>query len=307
MTRYAVIGASGQVGGYLYRAVLDSGAGVAGTYGSHPAEGLRALDIRDGGAVEALLAEERPSAVFLPASLTNVDYCEAHPAEGYEVNVAGVRNVVAAANAVGARLVYFSSDYVFDGRSGPYAEDAPANPLCEYGRQKLAAEHYVALHARSYLIIRTTVVYGWERQGKNFVQRLVASLSAGRTVAVPADQVGSPTYAPDLAAAALALARSDARGVAHVVGSERASRYEFACEAAGVFGLDPGLIRPVSTAELGQAAPRPLNAGMTVGREVERITGRLLDYRRGLEMMAAEARRGAAPPASEGGGAASGA
>lgn len=288
MSVHLIIGASGQIGEHLVRAALDAGFEALGTYHSHLVPGMQRLDIRSWTEVQSLIAKVRPAVVYLPAALSNVDYCELHPKEVYQTNVVGVRNVVQCVNDVEAKLVYFSSDYIFDGQAGPYGEDDPANPICEYGRQKLIAEHYVALHAREYLIVRTTVVYGWERQGKNFIYRLLNTLKAGRILRVPVDQIGNPTYAPNLAQAVVELALSDANGVYHVVGPERVNRYEFACEAADIFGLDGSLIQAVATSELGQAAPRPLNAGMVVEKAVAKLTVPLVSYRNGLRAMASE-------------------
>ncbi len=284
MSTHLVIGAAGQVGEHLAQALVQAGHPVAGA-DFLPAAGIEPLDIRDLSQVQALVERVAPAVVYLPAALTNVDYCELHPAQSYGTNVLGVANVVAAANAAGARLVYFSSDYVFDGRAGPYTEAAPANPINEYGRHKLLAEHHIGLHARDYLIVRTTGVFGWERQGKNFVYRLWQTLSAGQPVRVPVDQVANPTYAPNLAAVTVDLAGAGARGVYNVVGPERLSRYEFACAAAETFGLDPRLVQPVATSELGQAAARPLNAGLVVDKVQARTRVPLVGCRAGLQAM----------------------
>ena len=288
MKEYLIIGASGLVGYHLQRAVKGIGKSATGTCYQNRHSDLVVIDIRNYADLVSLLEQIRPDVVCLPASLTDVDYCETHPDEGYEVNVAGVKNTVQASNQTGSKLVYFSSDYIFDGRNGPYREEDTANPICEYGRQKLMAEHYIALNAGDYLIVRTTVVYGWEPQGKNFVHRLVKTLRAGDTLRVPEDQVGSPTYAPDLARAVIELLEMKKSGVYHVVGSQRASRYAFALEAAITFGLDEELIEPVRTDEMGQAASRPLEAGMVTGKVHEALGRQLIGYQRGLEIMAAE-------------------
>jgi dTDP-4-dehydrorhamnose reductase len=283
---HLVIGASGQVGEHLLHALRERGLSAVGTYFSHEAPAMEPLDVRNATQVLATVGRLRPDVIYLPASLTNVDWCEQNPREGYAINVLGVHNVLRAAGEVGARLVYFSSDYVFDGHDGPYAEDAPVNPLCEYGKQKVMAEHGVVLHAPDSLIVRTTVVYGWERQGKNFIQRLRDTLGAGKTMRAPLDQIGSPTYAPDLARAAVELAQQKATGVFNVVGGELADRCEFAREAARVFGLDENLIEPVETSELKQPASRPLRAGMKIDKAVAALGRPLLGYREGLRVMA---------------------
>jgi dTDP-4-dehydrorhamnose reductase len=285
--RSLVIGASGQVGEHLYRLLKAQTPYVSGTYHRTQQPGLRTLDIRDAAAVRQLCTDLAPDVIYLPASLTNVEYCESHPDESYRSNVQGVANVVRVAREINAKLVYLSSDYIFDGTDGPYDEGALPNPLCVYGWHKLLAEHNIMQHLDDYLIVRTTVVYGWEKQGKNFVARLVRELRQGERMRVPADQIGSPTYAPDMAAAIIDLVWLGQRGVFHVVGRERASRYEFAQAAAAAFGLDAALLDPFDTSTLAQVAKRPLSAGMRVAK-VEAILDRpMVPYVEGLSLMVA--------------------
>lgn len=287
MSRELVVGGSGLVGEHLLAACAADGGEVLGTYLDQPFPGGVPLDMRDGAAVRSLLREVAPVRVFLPAAMPNVDRCEEDPDGSYEVNVLGVENVFEAAREVGARVVFFSSDYVFDGRAGPYSEGDPPRPVGEYGRQKLIGEH-LALQRPDTLILRTTVVYGWERQGKNFVARLVRVLSEGGEMRAPADQVGTPTFAPDLARAAVELARAGVRGLVHVAGPDLADRHTFAQEAARAFGLDPARVAAVTTAELGQRAARPLCAGMRVDRAQQLLSFPLRGFRAGLQAMAAE-------------------
>jgi dTDP-4-dehydrorhamnose reductase len=285
---HCIIGASGQVGEHLFRAISQAGLPVVGTYHSHSLAGLERLDVTQREDVVSFLNRIKPSVIYLPAAQANVEYCESHAGETYRTNVSGLAHVVQVANQLGAKVVCFSSEAVFDGEAGPYREEHPANPICRYGWQKLLLEHHLALHAKDCLIARTSVVYSWERQGKNFVIRLVRTLRSGCAMKVPVDQIGTPTYAPNLAQVVLDLVTSKASGVYHVAGSKPANRYEFALEAARVFGLDPRLILPVSTQELGQIAPRPLNAGMCIEKAAAKSRIPLVDYRAGLRMMATE-------------------
>ncbi len=287
MTVHLVIGASGQVGEHILHQAGLAGHGALGTYHESERPGFTQLDIRDSGQVDRLIRQTRPAVVWLPAATTNVDYCETHPEETFATNVAGVYHVLEATHRAGAKLVYFSSDYVFDGHAGPYAENDVPRPLSEYGRQKLAAEHAVAVHASDALIVRTTVVYGWENGGKNFVVQLVQKLRRGERMRVPSDQVGSPTYAPDLARTVVALADSPSRGLFHLVGPDLVDRLVFARAAAEAFGLDPSLIEGVPTRELAQGAPRPLEAGM-ITQKGSSIPGTLRGITEGLREMAEE-------------------
>ncbi len=259
-----------------------------GTFHVHPVPGLRPLDVRDPSAAARLVREIAPGYVLVPASATNVDGCERDGRAAYVVNVDGVSRLVEAANEVGAVVVYFSSDYIFDGASGPYDELAQPNPISRYGLQKLIAEHIVMQRAREWLIVRTTVVYGWEPQGKNFIYRLLAALGEGREIVVPTDQIGSPTYAPTLADGVFDLLAQGARGVVNLAGRTLASRDQFAREAARVFGVDADLVRSTTTAELSQIAARPLRAGLRVESAERRLGREMLGYTDGLRRMSAE-------------------
>jgi len=232
-----------------------------------------------------MLETLKPEIIFLPAALTNVDFCENNEKLSYTINVAGTKNVVVASNKISARLIYFSTDYIFDGTAGPYNEDAIPNPISTYGWQKLEAEHYIASTSLNYLIIRTTVVYGWERQGKNFVYRLVNSLRNGISVKVPADQIGTPTYAPDLAKNAVKLAMTDLKGVLNIAGVDCISRYDFALQATKIFNLQSDLIIPVSTSELDQPARRPLLAGLRTEKAAQLLNVTFLSSNKGLSLM----------------------
>jgi dTDP-4-dehydrorhamnose reductase len=140
----SVIGASGLVGEHLANP-LGIGDNPVATYRSNLIPSAEHLDICDAVKVKELLERLQPEIIFLPAALTNVDFCEENRDPSYTINVKGVKNVVDTSNKIEARLIYFSTDYIFDGTAGPYHEDSTANPISEYGRQKLEAEHYIAL------------------------------------------------------------------------------------------------------------------------------------------------------------------
>jgi dTDP-4-dehydrorhamnose reductase len=295
-----IIGAAGQVGEHLVGALRTRDRSIVQADLIPVSPEMVRLDISNPYDVQQIIKDSQPGIVYLAAALTNVDYCEEHPEEAFKVNVTGVQNVVEAANQAEARLVFFSSDYVFDGHDGPYSEEAAPHPICEYGRQKLLAEKIISGSSLNFLVIRTTVVYAWERQGKNFVIRLLKLLGEGREIRVPNDQIGSPTYAPNLAEAIIELTESNHQGIYHIAGPERTSRYEFACEAARVFGYPVELVRPVTTGEMDQPALRPLNAGMTSAKASAILKTVLIGYRAGLRLMK-NAHRPPAQPQRKGG------
>ncbi len=274
-----VLGGSGLIGGALLAALRRRGAQAQGT-------DSKTLDLRDAAAVRALILKLSPGVVYHAAAKASVDECEERPAETRAVNLDPLPGLAAAAAEAGARLVFFSSDYVFSGEAGPYAEEDPAGPVNEYGRQKLLAEAALAASACGWLALRVTVAFGPEAKAKNFVARLARELSAGRRLRVPDDQWGSPTYAPDLAEAAVQLAEHGERGVVHLCGPEVVNRLELAREAARAYRLDPDLIDGVPTAALGQKARRPLRAGMKTAKARALLGRELLGYRAALRLMA---------------------
>lgn len=277
-----IIGASGLVGGAL-RAEFP---GSIGTYFRNPVDDFLPLDIADAGAVDALIARLAPDLVLLPAAQPNVDRCETEPAESERVNVAGTRNVAVAAARAGARLVFFSTDYVFDGQAGPYPPDAPTAPIQVYGRHKLAAETIVRATVADHLIVRACGVYGYQATGKNFVMALVRLAAAGERMRVPSDQWGTPTLADNLAAAVRELALAGHRGIVHPVGPDYLTRIDFARVAAEVFGYEPSFLDSVSTPELKQPAARPLRGGVD-NRSTQALLRdtRLVGAREGLGLM----------------------
>jgi dTDP-4-dehydrorhamnose reductase len=265
--RAAVIGGSGQLGSWLLWTLAQRGHDAIGTYASVTYPGLVPLDAGTLDSAARWVAEQKADVVFYPAGFTWVDGCERDPARAYAANLEQPLNVARAAAAVGARFVYFSTDYVFDGHNGPYSEDSPTRPLSVYGRAKRDAE--LALESElgaAQLTIRTAWVYGPERQGKNFAYQLLRTLGEKKPVVCPSDQVSSPSYGPDVAQAAVLLAEAGAGGLIHAVGPETIDRVQFARAIATAFGYNANMIAGRATADLGQGAPRPLNGGLKTPR-----------------------------------------
>jgi dTDP-4-dehydrorhamnose reductase len=258
-----IIGAPGQVGGALMHALAVRGHQTVGTYHTRPVAGMAQLDVADAAAVKELVTAERPQVIFLTGALTAVDYCEDHPDEAHRINVEGPRHTARAAKVVGATLVHYSTEYVFNGEQGPYGEDDPISPLGVYAQSKADGEQAVRDELADHLILRTTVVFSWDPHSKNFAMQVWERLSHGEAMRVPRDQIGNPTLADFLAESSVELVERGVRGeTVNVVGRDRVPRTEFAVRLARRLDLDPGLIQPITTPELQQRAPRPLNAGL---------------------------------------------
>lgn len=265
--RAVVIGGSGQIGGWLLRVLEERGHTAVGTYATVSFPGLVHIDAADRARAAAWIRDQGADVVFYPAGFTWVDGCERDPEKARASNLEQPLNLARAACEKGARFVYLSTDYVFDGCDGPYDETATPRPLSVYGRAKLDAELALAGElGEALLIARTSWVYGPERQGKNFAYQLARTLREGRSLDCPSDQVSSPSYGPDVARALVLLAEAGRSGLVHVAGPEVIDRVRFARALAESFGLDHALIVGKTTAELGQDAPRPLAGGLLTPR-----------------------------------------
>lgn len=263
-----IIGASGQVGGALASLCVRRKIEVYGT--SRKGQGFLYLDLASPETIPDAFEKSRPDLVLLCSALTHVDNCERDPALARRINSEGPALVAAECAKAGAKLIYFSTEYVFDGKAGPYGEDDAPSPVSVYGRTKLEGEQ-ACLSVKGALSVRTTVVYSHNPASKNFIMQLIGNRRAGVKMRVPSDQYSTPTYAPELAAAVLDLAAADASGVYNVVGPDWMSRYEFALKACEAFGFAPDFLEPKLTSELGQAAARPLRAGL----KTEKLAGKL--------------------------------
>ncbi len=264
MGRALVVGAAGQVGNQIVE--LLGGDRVVRS-GRMPREGWTELDLeRMAGRVREaidLMEGLRVDAVFCVGGMTDVEGCERNAELAMATNCHGPATLAEAAARLEIPFVYFSTEYVFDGRRGPYVETDAMNPLCAYGESKARGEREIARVHGCALMLRTTVVYGPDPGEKNFLYGLERACAAGRSFRVPQDQVSTPTYNRDLAAAAVGLAEAGAGGIFHVCGPERLNRLEFALRAGRELGLNTEHVVGVATAELGQAARRPLDAGLT--------------------------------------------
>jgi dTDP-4-dehydrorhamnose reductase len=279
----------------LVNALTARGHTVTGTYATVPVDGATPLDLRDHQALERLIREATPDWIFCPGGLTHVDWCEEHPDEAFQINTAGPLAAARAGAALGAGFVYYSSEYVFDGERGPYGEQDPPRPLSVYGKTKLRAEQALVAEISRALVIRTAMVYGPERQGKNFVYQLLRRCRIGDAVRIPVDQLSSPTYNQDLAAASVELAEREMLGVFHIAGADLLNRYAFACLVCRVFGVDASRVEPVTTAALGQRAPRPLRGGLRSAKALSLLAAPLRPAEAGLHAMRDALERGEGP------------
>ena len=256
--RTLIIGATGQLGTALAR--VFAGAGPMTTTGhDHAAVGQLKLDLSDRAALLEMLEATPADVIAIAGAMCHVDGCEIDPERCARINVEGPRTVAEHARRVGAFVVLYSTDHVFDGvRNEPYVESDSVAPLNVYSRSKVEAEHAVrTLLPDCHLVLRTSWVYGPDPHRRNFALRLVDRLATGERVDVPADQWGSPTYTADLAQATRVLVERRRTGTFHATGPDFVNRALLSRMICSCFGLDPSRIVPRPTVVLGQAARRP--------------------------------------------------
>ena len=294
-----VIGGSGLLGYKVAKMASDEHETfLTYNYRSIQIEGCTALklDKCDREAVFELLEKIKPDVVIDTAALHNVDYCETHPEEAWKVNVEGTRNVAEACKKVGAKIIFISTDYVFDGTKGYYTEEDKPNPLSYYAKTKLEAEKIIQSLDVNYIIARPSVIYGWNpnevsglksSSGKsvNFVVWALQKLEKGEEIKAVTDQYSSPTLADNLAEALLVMASSEKQGIYHTAGKDCVNRYEFTLKIAEVFGLDKSLIKPVTSEIFKQVAKRPKKCCLDVSKAEKDFGIRFLTVEEGLKLM----------------------
>lgn len=290
--RILVLGASGQLGAALCRQLGPAAIPAARR---PPSPDWVTLDLDTlTESPDGLVDRLGLTSIICSAGATDVERCESDHAWADAANHLGPLALARAAAKAGIPFVFYSTDYVFPGtpeNPGPYSEDAPTHPLSVYGGTKRIGEVEILKENPSALVLRTTTVYGPDPQGKNFLYTLRRLLTTGQTMRVPTDQLATPTYNEDLAAATLALLRGGHSGLFHAAGPEMLARIDFARLACRLLSLDESRLIPLTTPELNQRAARPLIAGLdstklntTLGRQYFRTPEQgIRDWQKTLE------------------------
>jgi len=205
----------------------------------------------------------RPEYIINTAAMTNVDACEEKKQEAWFANATFVEQLSRIALIIEAHFIHFSTDYVFDGRKGPYVESDQPRPISYYGKSKLAGENAV-IHSHAFnTVIRTNVVYGFTNSDQqDFVKWVLNNADASKQMTIVDDQYSNPTLTDDLALAVKRIIEKKRSGIYHIGGNTQCSRLEFAMEIAKIFHLDTSLFLPIKTKALNQPAERPLMSGL---------------------------------------------
>lgn len=282
-----VTGASGLLGANLVMEARTRFDRIVAVYRQHPF-GLPGIisvqaDLTEARSIRRLLSTYRPRWIVHCAAMTDVDRCELHPEEAWSVNADLSRRLAAEARRAHCRVLYVSTDSVFDGRRGDYSEDDSPNPINSYARSKLAGEKEVLRELHSSLVVRTCI-YGWNAQDKlSLAETILRTLEAGEVFRGYVDVVFTPILANDLAQLLFQMMERDLSGVFHAVGGQACSKFDFASQLADSFGFSRDLIQPASLDEKPLRAPRPRTLSLRTDRLREALElPRLPDVGTGL-------------------------
>ena len=227
------------------------------------------LDIRNQVVFKELINTTAPDILVNLAAMTNVDACELNPKLAGEINVAGLEHIC---DSFKGKIIHLSTDYVFDGTSGPYKEDDPLNPISIYGKTKLASEHILLEKDIKNLVIRGNVLYDYSpHTSASFLNWVVSSLKGNQEIKVVEDQFNNPTWTRSMSDIIELSIENDLEGIIHWGDSVHISRFEFAKLIAKKFSLNESLIKPVLTSELNQPARRPLQSGLSTEKLVNML------------------------------------
>ncbi|MBL0332006.1 MAG: SDR family oxidoreductase [Chlorobiota bacterium] len=229
--------------------------------------------------------KEKPTIFINCAAKTNVDVCEDEKNITWKNNVDIVEIIVEICRKLDAKLIQISSDYIFNGKNGPYLEESQPNPINYYGKSKLAAENICIKSGIDFAIIRTMWLYGFSKSGKkDFVCWVLESSKLNKQLKIVDDEFGTPTFIDDIAIGIMKIIEYNYNGIVNITGNKVFSRYELALLIIKKFELSTNLI-PIKEQELGRKAKRPLNSGLINFKSQYRLGFNTTDFETGLEIV----------------------
>lgn len=244
------------------------------------------LDVTVKESVKKAVKKHNPDVIVNCAAFTDVDKCETERELCWKLNVDAVKNLIISSRISDSKVIHISTDYIFDGKNGPYTEDSTPNPVSFYGRSKLASENALTTSGIDYVILRTIVLYGIGNKVKsNFALWLINNLSMNKPVNIVTDQIGNTTVSDDLAYGILKCAEQDAYGIYNIAGKDIISRLDFTYNLCDIFGFDKSLVTSILTSDLNQPAPRPLKSGLITLKAETELGFKPMDSKEGLQLL----------------------
>jgi len=290
-----ITGASGFLGRAILQRARTRWNPVAVHCASEPAEYRLfwvKIDLTRRARIRELVRRCRPRVIIHAAALSDLDRCEHEPGLAHKINVEATRHLAECAAENGSRLLFISSDMVFNGRRGLYREEDDVSPLSVYGRTKVQAEKTVSRTLDDHLIVRAALIYGRSASARlSFSDWIEQRLINGKRVPLYTDQFRSPIYVGNLADLLLQLAQDNIRGLLHLGGAERINRLDFGLKMCEHGNYDPSLLQPTVMPDNGPGAARPRDVSLCVAK-ARRFTDRLLTVDQGLKRLFTDEMRG---------------
>ena len=254
------------------------------SHNSNPTDNTVKCDITNEDEVKKIIERENPDVVIHCAAMTNVDLCEDEVDLAYRINGDATGYLAKASESVNAKMIYVSTDFVFDGKKGNYKEDDEVNPLGIYAKSKYEGEVQLQKYSSDWAIARVSVLYGWHER-PNFTTWVIDELRKDNPINIVTDQINSPTLADNAAEAMFEIAVQDKNGIYHTAGNDLISRYDFTRKVAEVFDLDDNLINPITSDNFVQKAPRPRDSSLNVGKIEKELNFKMESCVESLERM----------------------
>lgn len=281
-----ITGGSGFLGGYLVKSAQFE-YNVISTYFSnrpdYPDVNWLYLDLGNLADIKNVLIDHRPDLVIHNAAITNADYCEKHKELTELINISASKKISSVCHSIGSRIVYISSDLVFNGASAPYSESTEPEPLSCYGLSKLQGEKAIAAANPDHIIVRPSIMYGPAGiAGTSFSEKLITSWKNGIVTNLFTDQIRTPIFAGNLAGAIIELSQIDFTGILNLSGTERINRYKFGLYLTDYLKFDRDLVKPVKMADIKLAGKRPADVSLKNDLAKKLLKTRLLDAREGI-------------------------
>ncbi|RAP52511.1 MAG: dTDP-4-dehydrorhamnose reductase [Methanosphaera sp. rholeuAM130] len=281
--KFFITGGSGLLGGRI-ATVADDEHELILSHNSNPTGNTVKCDITNEDEVKKIISKENPDVIIHCAAMTNVDLCEDEVDKAYKINGDATGYLAKAAEGVNAKMIYVSTDFVFDGKKGNYKETDKVNPLGIYAKSKYDGEVQLQRYSSDWAIARVSVLYGWHER-LNFTTWVIDELRNDNEINIVTDQINSPTLADNAAEAMFEIALQDKNGIYHTAGNDLISRYDFTREIAEVFDLDETLINPITSDKFVQKAPRPRDSSLNVSKIEKELNFKMETCKESLERM----------------------
>jgi len=282
-----VTGASGLLGSNIIMHLQSKNEATVALYNSKSISVTNVqcikADITNERVIKEIIYSLKPDSIIHCAALTNVDWCEKHPSDAYNINANATRFIAEAAHEINALLFYISTDSVFDGKKGNYKESDCPNPVNTYAKSKLRGESEIIKSGVEYCIARTNI-HGWNLQNKfSLSEWILNKLETKQKVPAFFDVTFSPLLVNDLATIILDMVKKRSTGLYHIGSSDFCNKFEFACKLADVFDLEKSLIHPVSIDDMSLIAKRPKNMSLNTTKVCTTLKRKMPDIISGLE------------------------